>query len=339
MIRLATLTLLTLWQLLLSAQSVNVGTVDIYGNRTLHADSVYSTIRIQPGDTVNQQQFLQHFIEKRLQTLQGVRLSIATMICCDSNGAYHLFVGIAENDSSIIRHRPAPVLRIRLPDKYTNAYKQFTQRLSDAIIAGEADEDWSNGYSLVRYLPARKIQEKFVAWADADFTTLSKVLRESSFEDERATAAQIIAYSPDKEKLTTELVFALNDASNEVRNNAARSLAAVSYYAIQRPERKLNVPYEPFLKLLNSVVWSDRNKALSVLMQLTKSRDSLLLDRLRAVCLPSLVEMSQWSSRVHAFPAYVILCRMAGRPESEIARLSAASNFAEDAKKLAMIIQ
>lgn len=339
MIRLATLILLTMSHVLSLSQSVTVGTVNIYGNRAIPADSIYSMIRLQAGDTINQQQFLQHTIENRVQTLPGVRLSIATMICCDSNGAYHLFVGVAENDSNIINHRPPPVLKIRLPERYTTAYKQFSQRLSDAIIAGEADEDWSQGYSLIRYMPARKIQEKFIGWADADFPTFAKVLRESSFEDERATAAQIIAYSPDRQKVITELTAALSDASEEVRNNATRSLAAISFYAIQQPEQKLNVPYEPFIKMLNSVVWSDRNKALTVLMQLSRSREKRLLNRLRTASLPALSEMSQWKSRVHALPAYVILCRIAGRPESEIAKVTAMRDFSEDAKKLAETIQ
>jgi hypothetical protein len=78
-------------------------------------------------------------------------------------------------------YRAAPTLRIKLPDKYTNAYAQFSDRLSDAIQRGEADEKWSQGHSLIQYLPARKIQERYMVWADENFADIIKLLRSSAY--------------------------------------------------------------------------------------------------------------------------------------------------------------
>jgi hypothetical protein len=211
--------------------------------------------------------------------------------------------------------------------------------LSDAIQAGQSDEDWSNGHSLIHYPPARKIQEKYRNWAEEDFDMFSKVLRSSAYADQRATAAQIIAYHSDKSKALPELMRAIIDESNEVRNNVIRAIAVIAHYSVEHPEKKINIPYFPFIRLMNSVEWSDRNKGLLVLLQLTKSRDTALLNKLKENSLPALKEMAVWKSERHAMPAYVILGRIAGMPEDLIFKSAAGTNFAEEAMKMANSIK
>jgi hypothetical protein len=72
------------------------------------------------------------------------------------------------------------------------------------------------------------------------------------------------------------------------------------------------VPVEPFLELLNSPVWSDRNKASLALWALSARRDPELLARLRKEALTPLVEMARWRSAGHAVAAFGILGRIAG---------------------------
>jgi hypothetical protein len=72
------------------------------------------------------------------------------------------------------------------------------------------------------------------------------------------------------------------------------------------------IPFEPFLALLNSSVFSDRNKASAALMSLTARRDPELLARLRKESLASLIEMARWRSAGHAYAAFTILGRIAG---------------------------
>lgn len=319
----------------LKAQIVRIGSIDIYGNRNIPSDTILKSAKISAGDSITRQLLVNRNIEKNIQTIKGVKLVKTALICCNKNGYYYLFIGIAENDSSILFHRDPPKLRIILPEKYTNAYKQFSSRLSDAIHAGQASEDWSYGHTLINYPPARRIQEKYKAWADEDFAVLSKVLRSSAYADQRATAAQIIAYHFDKPKVIPELMYAIIDESDEVRNNAVRAIAVIAFYASEHPEKKIKIPYLPFIRLINSVFWSDRNKGLSVLIQLTKSGDTEILHKLKEKSLPALKEMAVWNSPVHAMPAYVILGRIAGMPEDEISRLASGTNFAEDARKLA----
>jgi hypothetical protein len=317
-------------------QSVKIGTIDVYGNRKIRTDTILRRAQIAEGDSISQKILLNRIIEKNVRQIPGIRLVKTALECCDKNGSYHLFIGVAESDSVILFHRIPPKLRIELPARYRNAHAQFMQRLSDAVQLGESDEDWSEGHALMRYQPVRKIQEKYKVWADENFADLKKILRSSAYDDQRATAAQIIAYHFDKGEVVPELMYAIIDESDEVRSNAIKALAVVAHYSCEHPDKKIKVPYMPFIRLINSVVWSDRNKGIQVLVQLTRTRDPEILGKLKQLSLPALKEMALWRSEVHAFPAYVIIARIAGIPENEINRSFAkGTNFADEAMKLA----
>ena len=79
--------------------------------------------------------------------------------------------------------------------------------------------------------------------------------------------------------------------------------------------RSIRVPYEPFIALLNSPVWSDRNKASGALMVLSRDQNAELLTRLRREAIGPLVEMARWKSAGHALAAFIILGRIAGYSE------------------------
>lgn len=333
------LTIILLQHLSVQSQIVNIGSIDVYGNRNTSTDTILNRVNISSGVPVSEKRLINRGIEKKVESIPGVKLAKTSLTCCDKNGAYNLFIGVAETDSTILFHRDPPTLRITLPEKYTNAYKQFSQRLGDAIQEKQADDDWTEGHSLIRYAPARRIQEKYMTWADEDFLLLRKVLRSSAYAGERATAAQIIAYNFDKRKVIPELMYAVTDESDEVRNNAIRAIAVIAHYASEHPAKEISIPFRPFIKLINSVIWSDRNKGLSVLMQLTKSRNEKLMKELKESSLPALKEMALWKSQPHALPAFVILGRMAGLPEDEIFKLAAGSDFAEEAVKLTSSIE
>lgn len=319
----------------LHAQTVKIGSINIYGNRTISADTILKYATVVTGDTISKQSIINKRIEKSIQTIPGIQNCISTYICCYKNGGYNLFIGVAENDSNIMRYRRAPTLRIRLPSRYSNARKSYEEKLSDAVQAGESSEDWMNGYALIKYPPARRIQEKFVRWADEDIMIIEKVLISSSYDEERATAAQMIAYHSDKQRAMQALIHALSDESSEVRNKAAKALTAISYYSSEHPEKNINIPGGPFIRLINSILWNDRMKGLAVLEHLTKTRNAALMNELKSTSLPSIAEMAEWSSEPHAQPAYVILCRMAGIPEKEINNRIKNGNFSADARKLA----
>ena len=75
-----------------------------------------------------------------------------------------------------------------------------------------------------------------------------------------------------------------------------RALYIIAGFASRSPGLKIRVPTKPFIRLLNSPVWSDLNKTSLALMELSANRDPVLLTSIREQALPSLVEMARWKS-------------------------------------------
>ena len=136
--------------------------------------------------------------------------------------------------------------------------------------------------------------------------------------EHRALAAQILAYAPNKRDVIDDLVYGMNDPSEGVRNNAMRALAVIAHAASAARQPTLHIPAEPFVGLLNSPIWSDRNKASLALANLSESRDPEILATLRNRAMSPLVEMARWKSEGHAVPALVILGRIAGQSEEDV---------------------
>jgi hypothetical protein len=110
----------------------------------------------------------------------------------------------------------------------------------------------------------------------------------------------------------------MSDPADDVRNNSMRALAVIARFSRLAPGRRVKVPIEPFVNLLNSIEWSDRNKSSFALLQLTKTRDAGLITSLRTRSLHSLVEMAKWKSPVHASAPFFILGRVGEFSDEEI---------------------
>ena len=106
--------------------------------------------------------------------------------------------------------------------------------------------------------------------------------------------------------------YGMNDPSENVRNNAIRALMVMAEMTPVPGRSVPRIPYQPFIALLNSPVWSDRNKASGALMALTQERDPELLGALQRQAVTALVEMARWKSEGHAQAAFFILARIAG---------------------------
>jgi hypothetical protein len=165
---------------------------------------------------------------------------------------------------------------------------------------------------------ARAVQEMFPALADQHLTEIRDVLRNSEDEVQRAMAAYVLVYASRKSDVVNDLQYALKDADAGVRNNAARSLLALSVLAKLDPSSDVRISPTWFIEMLNSLSWSDRSRALKALQTLTDSRDPLVLDQLRTRALDALIDMARWKTLSHALPAFILLGRVAGMPEPEI---------------------
>jgi hypothetical protein len=299
------------------AQDVRIGIIDFYGLRQITAAQAREVLGFAEGDVVRPGSDARAEAERRLTELPGVLSAHLNAVCCDEGRAI-LYVGIEEQGGPALAFRAPPREPIRLPSDVVEAGEAFLRALMDAVRRGNAEEDDSNGHSLMHDPAVRAIQERFIDYAARGLDRLREVARRSGDETHRALAAQILGYAADKRAVVDDLVYGMQDPSESVRNNAMRALAVIAGFAAASPDRGIRVPYEPFVDLLNSPFWTDRNKASFALEELSTKRDPPLLGALRARALPALVEMARWKSDGHAGAAFFLLGRIGGLSEDEI---------------------
>jgi hypothetical protein len=296
-------------------KSATVGIVDFYGLREITEIQVREALRIVEGDTITESTL--RGAEKRVRALPGVSNARVDGVCCD-NGKTTVYVGIEEKGTPAVHFNPPPKGHTRLPDDVVRAGAAFDAAFEKAVERGDFQEDQSKGHSLMHDPGARAVQEGFVALADRYGRQLREVLRDSDKPEERALAAQVLGYASDKASVVGALSSAMRDSDADVRNNAMRALWPIAAFAQKAPDRRIQVPADPFVDLLNSLTWTDRNKSSLALMSLTERREPALLSTLRQKALPALTEMARWKSRGHAIASVMILGRAAGIPENDL---------------------
>jgi hypothetical protein len=250
-------------------------------------------------------------------TLTNVEQARVNAACCEA-GKYILYVGIREKGSPTLRFRPATKGAIRLPESIAKVGEEFQQALMEAMLKGDAGEDDSQGHALASNPKLRAIQERYIEISAQHLGRLRVVLRESSDAGHRALAAQIIAYHANKRDIVKDLVYGISDPDGAVRNNSMRALEVLAVFAKNSPKPQIKIPIKPFIEMLNSIEWTDRNKSSIALYQLTEQRDAVILSSMRKHALPSLVEMARWKTSGHAMPSFTLLGRIGNVSEEEI---------------------
>src|SRR5262249_54283585 len=240
-----------------------------------------------------------------------------SLVCCDAGKAI-LFVGIGEKGAPSLQFRPAPNGKVRLPEDVTQAGKDEQNASMNAVLKGNSGEDDSCGHALSNDPATRAIQERFITFSARDLKLLRDVLRHSADAEHRALAARVIAYTANKQAIVNDLIEAMRDPADGVRNDAMRALAVMAGAAQQTTKQPIKIPVRPFIEILTSIEWTDRNKSSWALPRLTGKRAPAVLSELRQKALPSLIEMSRWKSSGHAYNPFFLLGRVAGLPEDEI---------------------
>ena len=288
--------------------------VDVYGVRSIEEASIRSAVGLKAGDPTPGSVGP---IIRRVAEVSGVAEVDVSIVCCSQGGGSLLYVGIREVGMPEVEFRNPPTGSTRLPDSVLALGARFRVALQDAVQRGATAEDVSEGYALSVDPQLRSVQQDFRRLADVRHEFLTAVLRNSADSAHRALAAQIVAYGSDKEKVVGELVDAVTDPAEEVRNNAIRALAVLAQWSNENPDARLAIPGDAIVPFLNSHLWTDRNKAVFLLMPLTATLNPVLLDEIRRAAVPSLVEMARWSNPGHALGAYFLLARVVGVPDSE----------------------
>jgi len=299
---------------LLAAQVPKISVIDFYGVNKVPESRLLQALGARAGDPLPASKAN---TEDRLEQVDGVVLARLEAVCCEAGGAI-LFVGIEEKGAPHFDFHADPASSVLLPDDVRDAYKGFLDRYEQSAKSGEDRESLTRGYALSADPEVRAYQERFVGLAEKNFAVLQQVLRDSTEADQRAIAAYLIGYAPDKRAAIAALEYALRDPEEAVRHAALRALGALAVFASKNPGAGIQVSPTWAIEMLNSIAWGDRTQAANFLVTLTENRDAGALDQLRERALPSLVEMANWKSLSYALPAYILLGRIAGMTEDQI---------------------
>ncbi len=277
---------------LLCAQSAvsvpRVGVLDYYGLHKITPARIQRILATKEGDRFPNSK---GDVEERIEQIPGVVRSHLEAVCCDDGKAV-LFVGIEERGAPHFEFRTRPAGEVRLPGDIVEAYRQFLTAVEAAARSGNAAEDLRSGHSLMADPDARLLQQRFAVIAEQQLPVLRDVLRNSSDDEHRAMAAYIIGYALTKRLVVDDLQQAVQDPDDAVRNNAMRALAAIGILAAQDSGLGIQISPTWFVEMLNSIVWTDRNKAVTALLNLTESRPERILALIRERAMPSLAEMA-----------------------------------------------
>jgi len=299
---------------LLSGKAPRVGDIEFYGLHKLSEQKLLHTLHLKPGDPLPPSK---GDLEDELEKISGVVLAHVEAACCE-DGKTTLFIGIEEKGAPHLAFHSAPSGDAVLPDDVAEIYRQFLDAVRDAAHRGSTAEDLTTGHSLMADPTARLLQFQFADFAGAHLPLLQDVLRDSGDEEQRAMAATIIGYAPDKKDVVNDLENAMQDPDEAVRSNALRALNAIAVLARLEPRLGIQVSPTWFVEMLNSIVLSDRTRAANALVSLTDRNGAAALEQIRDRALDSVVEMAQWKSLRNALPPFILVGRLAGMNEQEI---------------------
>jgi len=295
-------------------QAPSVDVLDFFGLNKIPQAAIRKDLGFKEGDPFPPSK---GDVEERLDAQPDVVESHLEAVCCDA-GKTILYVGIEERGAIHFDLREPPEGNAELPLEILSDYRDFLDAYALAVRHDALAEDLTRGHSLMTDPLAREIQLKFLDLAKVNLLRLRAVLRNSADDEQRAAAAYVVAYAPDKRVIVDDLQFVLRDADPAVRANAVRGLMAIAVYARLNPDLAIRIEPTWFIEMLNSLSWSDRDHALKALQILTDKRDPSTMSQLRERALPALVEMSRWKTLAHALPAFVLTGRLAGLTDEQI---------------------
>jgi hypothetical protein len=294
-----------------------IGNIEIYGVYKVSPEKIKSSLGLKPGDPLP----ARLTAEEKIDRLSGVVDSRVQAFCCDGQKTI-LYIGIEEKNAPHIEYHPVPTGTVVLPQEIVDKYQALLNATADSLRARNADEDLTNGYSLMADPQCREIQQTLIPLVTGNLANVDQVIRESQDADQRAAAAYVIQYAPRTPRAAKTVVdslqYAIQDPDDTVRDNAMMALKAVMVGVRLHPEQHIHIEPTWFVQLMNSVVWSDRHNASLALLTLTDKGDQETLDLLRQRALPSVVEMAQWQDLNHALPGFLLAGRLAGMDEKEI---------------------
>jgi HEAT repeats len=292
----------------LAAQVPGVHEINLYGLRKVTPEAVRRASRLQSGEPLPPSKI---DMEERIAAVPGVRSARVEAVCCQGKDVT-AFVGIEETSGPHVVFHPLPFGSATLPQELIAAYQQFLAALRQRTRLGKGESRPPRDPVMV------EIEEKFTSFATEHLAELRTALHDDSDDAERAAAAVVIGYVPDKAAIVEDLVYAAHDPDESVRSNAIRSLDAVAIVGAGDPAQGIRIEPSAMIDLLHSIVLSDRLETVDLFVTLTDVRNQEALAVLRVRTLRTLIEMARWESLRYALRPFLLVGRVAGVPEQEI---------------------
>lgn len=292
----------------------SIGVIDTYGLRKVAVARLRQALNAKEGDPLPASK---GDAEERIDAIAGIVESHLEAVCCDQ-GKVVLYIGVEEKGSPHFELREEPDGEAKLPDEVATAYLEYRESFEAAARRGLTAEDLTQGHALSADAATRALQERLPKLVDTNLAIVRDVLRNASDEDQRAVAATLIGYAPDKKSVMDDLQYALRDPDPGVRDSAAQALRAFGVLGRLDPTKGPKVEATWFVEMLNSLSFTDRSRAVAALQVLTEGGDEKVLDRIHERALASLIDMARWKTLEHALPAYMLLGRVGGLPEADV---------------------
>ena len=303
------------------AEKIKVTGVYFYGYDGLDLDKIRTAIPLKAGDEIDNRNWFtfRKTIAKSVKNVLGKESSDEALIGTDKT--HIVFIGLpGKSNTPNVSYLALPKKRIAAPASIRKLYEQCMDAVRDKVASGsQKDQE--------RYL---ELQSKIKKEAQKDPDILLRSLENSSDGLDRMAAAHALGLIVSKQEQINALVKASNDSQQVVRNNAIRALGAL---LDEQNEMAKKIPPSFFINMLNSPIWTDRNKGIYVMVGLTEDRDPTTLKELRTLALPSLKEMCDWPPS-YSYSALLLLGRIANIPEPMLESMAEKGQTTEILKRL-----
>jgi len=300
---------------------LRIGDIEFFGVNGLDTGRIRASLPSLEGREISAAEVgqVKATIKEAITKTTGHPPTDTAFTCCDARGMTTIYIGLANQMAGEFRYNPPPSGATRLPHQAVRLYEEW-MKLNVESVQKNAGEDHSKGYALSSYPPLRAKQLAIREYVLGHKELLQQVALRSADSNQRAIAIEILGYARRSRTQISTLVTASRDPNEGVRNNALRALGVL---AKADPAISKSTPANNFIDMLNSGIWTDRNKASHLVVVLSRTRNPRLLHQLRVRALSSLIEMARWRDPGHADDARMILGRVAGLPEEHLVKLIA----------------
>jgi hypothetical protein len=290
-----------------AAAKDRIASIEFFGSQGIDVDAVRKALPFHPGDPMKT--MVQAQARETVKRVTGSDATNVAAVCCVKDGDTVIFIGLPGTSSRAFPLNPRPTGNLELQADLQKIYRAMKDA-EDAASSGLESEPPA-GYRLMQDPAAHAVELKLRDAVRPHAEELIRVLSRSSDAEQRSMAADGLGYVDRSAEQIDALVQAARDPSDNVRNYATRALMEILR---GDPKASSQVPAAPFIEMLHSGIWTDRNKASGVLWSLSESRDVALMATLKARAWDALLEMARWPSDWR-LEARVMLARIAGLDE------------------------